>query len=533
MNGRIVDEVDAITAPDAERMDAASVREYNFGAVYSVVEAVRTTLGPRGKDKMIEQPDGSVLIVNDASTVLDEIAIAEPAASLAVEAADAVGREFHDGTTTAVVICGALLEEAEGLLDRGLHPNTIVRGYERASDIARQELEALATPIGSTPSALRSVATTAMTGTGAGMSPSEITDLVVSATGLVEASGAVDADHVRVVTRTGYPTADSRVVEGAVLTDDPVRESMPRSVADATVLLTRDPVQLSDTGTDTAVKIGDAESFDRFLDQEAEQVRGMVETLVGMGVDVVLCSDSIADEAQSAMSVNGILGVRRVDDEALRATAAVLGGTVVSSLPDATTADLGTGRIVRDEDDGIFLVYGDGDGSGETRATILLCGPTEEVVDELARHAGTGLEVVASGVDEGIVAGGGATEIELAARVRDAASGVRGREQLAVEAFANALEAAVRVLVENVGRDPVDVLTALRSAHAGGTARTGIGAHGELIDTFEADVHDPAAVKRQAIDSATAAATLLIGVDDLFFVGELSAGDDDDDGADD
>jgi chaperonin GroEL (HSP60 family) len=520
MSERTESAVDSITAPDTAELDAESARDYNITAVRSVSELVRTTLGPCGKEKMIEQPDGSVLITGDAVTILEEVAIEEPAAALLVGAADAVGRARHDGTTTAIVFGAALVAEAEALFDQGLHPSAVIRGYERAEAIARAELESVSQPIDVDRSVLTDIARTTMSGAKITDSRglSELAELVVSAVELVRRGDTADPSHVRVVTQAGRSTAASEVVDGVVLRDEPVRQAMPSSVEDATVLLTRDSVQLKDTGMDATVSFEDGASFDRFVDQEADEIYAMIDSMLEMGVNAVLCSASIADRAQSVLSVNEVLGVRRVDEEALQAAAAVLGGRVVANVTDATAADFGTGRITRDENDELFTIEGDGD----QRATILLCGPSHQLLAERERHVLGAVDAVANNIDEPLVAGGGATEVEIARRVRESAPRISGREQVAVEAFADALEDVVRVLATNAGQDPLETLLELRRIHADGGHRTGIDAEGTLRDLFDAGVVERVGTKRQVIESATAAASAVLGVDDVFFVGELT-----------
>lgn len=518
MSERTETPVDSITAPDTTEVDVGSTREYTFESVRSVSGIVRSTLGPCGKEKMIKQPDGSVLITGDGSTILDEMAIKEPAAALIVGAADAVEKRYHDGTTTAIILGAALVGEAETLVDKGVHPNAVISGYERAEAIARRELDSIAEPVGPGRSALEHVARTVIAGGNTDGNAGDLAELVVDAIELVRRGGTADPDYVRIVTQSGHPTAASEVVEGVALRDDPVRQAMPSSVKDATVFLTRDSVQLDDTEMDGTVSIEDVASFDRFVDGEAEEIRGMVRSIVDMGANAVLCSASIADEAQSALGVNDVLGVRRVDEEGLRAAAAVLDGTVVSSVMDATAADLGAGRIARDEDDELFVVTGD----GERRATVLLRGPTHEVLAERERHARAAIEAVASDVDEPIVPGGGATEMEVARRVRSAAPGIGGREQLAIGAFADALEEVVSVLAGNAGRDPLDTLLAIKRAHANSDNRVGIDSEGVLRDMVDAGVIERVGTKRQVIGSATAAAQTVLRVDDVFLVGDLS-----------
>jgi chaperonin GroEL (HSP60 family) len=393
----------------------------------------------------------------------------------------------------------------------------VVRGYDRAAEITRRELADLGAAADGEAD-LRRVVETAMAGKGLDADRSTLVDLVISAADLVEEDGSVDPEHIRIVTQTGRPVADSKLVDGAVLNDEPLRESMPRSVERGRVLLTRDPVQLADSSLDMNVEMPDADAFSRFLEQEDEQVRNLVAGLVDLGADAVFCSSSIADEAQSALAVQDVLGVRRIDDEALAAAAAVLGGTVVSSVRDATADDLGEGSVTRDEDDELFVVRAD----GGTRATVLLCAPTEQLAGELQRHVETAIDVLTSAAGGHVVAGGGATEVELARRVRAAAAGTAGREQLAVEAFADAIEGVPRVLAANAGLDPVDALVDLRNAHADGGSRTGVAADGTLIDTFEAGVREPVGVKRQAIASAVEAAGLVLRIDGILTVGELS-----------
>ena len=503
-------------------MDEEATREHTFEAVRAVVATVRTTLGPRGKDKMIEQPDGTVLITNDAGTILSETVVANPTAKLVVDVANAVGSERGDGTTTAVVLAGALLREAESLVEQGVHPSSIVRGYEQALSMARTELDAMAESVEVDTETRRHVVETTVAGKGLAGDRSTLVDLVVSAAELVSEGNDVETDRIRIVTQTGRPTDDSEVVEGAVLAADPVRDSMPKELESGRVVLTEAPVQLTDTGYDTSIEIEDTESFERFLQQEDEQVREMVSSLTDVGANAVLCSGSIADEAQSALSVEGVLGVRQIDDEALRFAADVLGGTVVSNLGALTEDHLGVGSLLRDEDDELYVIRGD---HGEKRATVLLRAPTQQVADELERHAEAALDVVAGADDGRLVAGGGATEVELAGRVRRRADGVPNREQLAVDAFADALESIPRVLAENAGADPLDALVGLRNRHADGQRWAGIDESGEICDTFETNVLESATMKTQILNSAAEAANLVLRIDGMLTVGDLSGDD--------
>lgn len=518
MPDRAKTEFDGILRPGARRLRQTATREQTFEAVRSVTNTVRSTLGPRGKDKMIEQPDGTVLITNDAATILNSIAVKNSVEALFTDLGAPSSNEPRDGTTMTIVLTGALLREAKALMEQGIHPATVVRGYDRAGVMALKELQDISIDGTVECRTLHQVAETAMTGKGLGIDQSALVDLVLSAVETVERDGMIDTDHIRIVTQPGRAIEESRMLEGAVLREDPVREPMPANIKDAHVLLTSVPLQLSDTSLDTAMKIQDTDSFTRFFQQEDKQIRAIVEHVVDIGANAVLCSSSIADEAQSALSDHDVLGVRRFDDETLSFAAAVLGGTVTSNIMDTTTADLGIGRITRDDDDELFLI----EGSGESRVTILIRAPTPEIGEELERHVETVLDLIASVTDGQLVAGGGAVEVELARRVRNRASAVASREQLAVEAFANALETVPQTLAENAGIDPIDALAALQSAHASGERWVGIGTDGATTEMFEQGVIEPTAIKRQAINRAIETARTLLRIDGILTVQELS-----------
>jgi chaperonin GroEL (HSP60 family) len=506
-----------ITAPEAVNVGTESARDINFAAVRAVVDTVSSTLGPRGNDKLIEQPDGEVLITNDTETILGETTTRNPVASLAIDVAEAVDHEYDDGSTTAIVLTGALLDAAEDLLDRGVSANVVARGYGRALRHLDDELEELKRPARGDETTRRAVET-AITGKGFGMARSDIVDLVFAAADSVRNDDAIDTDRIRTVTQTGQATADSTVTPGVALANEPVRQAMPSEVEDGRVLLIRGSIELTDTKQKTSIDIGDAESFTRFHEQEAGEIRELAERVTELGADAVLCSRSIADEAQSVLSRDGVLAVRQVDDDALSAIATELDATVVSGVAEASAADLGRGSLRRDESDELLLV----EGEGERRPTIVLRGPTQHVADELERHVRTGLEVVAA-ADGGVVGGAGALEAELACGLRRAARSIDGREQLAFEAFADALDRIPRTLAERAGVDPVDALISLRTAHDAGDQWTGIGAGGDFVDALEAGVVEPVEMKRQVLSSATEATTLVLRIDDVLTVHELSA----------
>jgi chaperonin GroEL (HSP60 family) len=511
-------EIAGIVSPETTRSGPKSAREINLSAVQSVVETVRSTLGPRGKDKLIEKPDGEVLITNDSETILSETAVSNPVASLTISVAKAVGQEYHDGSTTAVILTGALLDAAESLIEQGVAPNVVARGFERARQCADRSLDDVMIPGGWNVEVLTHVAETATTGTGLGMAGSDVATLVVEAAELVRDADSFDPDRIRIVTQTGQSPATSTVSRAVALAKDPVRQAMPDEVIDGRVLFIRGSLELSDTNQKTSIVIEDVDSFTRFHEREATEIRDLAGRVVDLGADAVLCSRSIADEAQSVLSRENVLAIRQVDEDALNTIAASLGGTVVSSVTEATTDDLGSGDFRRDPDDELFCI----EGNGEPRPTIIIRGPTQGMVDELSQHVETGLEIVAGASDGGVVGGAGALEVELSHRLRRAARGIDGREQLAFEAFADALEQIPQTLGENAGLDPVGALVSLRTAHASGDRWAGIGENGDIINAVDTNVYEPVEMKRQVLKSATEAATLVLRIDDVLTVDALS-----------
>jgi thermosome len=458
--------------------------------------------------------------------------IDNPTAQMIVEVAKTQEDEAGDGTTTAVAVAGELLKLAQDLVEQNVHPTTIIRGFTDASEFARGEIDDVATQVDGDADRLRAVAETAMTGKGAEANKEVLADLVVSAVEAVtveaeDGSRIADVGFIESGTEIGRGVEESELVHGAVIDKDPVHPDMPTDFDDARVLLTLDPIEAGEADVDASVTVTDSSQIDAFLDAEEAELKEKVELLDDLGVDVVFAQKGIDDVAHHYLKEAGILAVRRTKKSDMRFLKEVLGARVVNDLESATEDDLGRGSIEYHEDTETFRIEGlDEDSHG---VTMMLRGSTSAVVDEMERGVEDALDVVAAAAGDGrIVSGGGAVEVELATRLRDHADSVEGREQLAIEAFADALELVPRTLAENGGLDPIDTLVDLRSAHDGGDVNAGLDVFsGEVVDSYDAGVVEPATAKQQAIASAAEAANLVLKIDDVLDAGE---GDDDEGG---
>ncbi len=523
-----------IMGDDAQRVKDKDAQEYNISAARGVAEAVRSTLGPKGMDKMLVDSMGDVTITNDGVTILQEMDIDNPTAEMIVEVAETQEDEAGDGTTSAVAIAGELLKNAEDLLEQDIHPTAVIKGFHLASEYAREQIDEIAHDVDPEDTeTLKSVAETSMTGKGAELEKEALADLVVRAIQGVtveadDGSHVVDMANLNIETRTGRSAGQSELLSGAVIDKDPVHDDMPTEFDEANVLLLNDPIEIEEADVDTAVNIESPDQLQNFLDKEEAQLREKVDAIVESGADVVFCQKGIDDLAQHLLAKAGVLAVRRTKKSDIKFLKNVLGANVVTDLDSLTSDDLAVGSVRRDEAEGLFYVEGE-DAHG---VTLLLYGSTDHVVDELERGVNDALDVVATTVSDGrTLPGGGAIEVELAGRLRDYADSVSGREQLAVEAFADSLELIPRVLAENAGLDSIDLLVDLRSAHESGEQNAGLNVFtGEVEDTFDTGVVETAHAKEQAVSSATEAANLVLKIDDIIAAGDLSTSGGDDEG---
>ena len=511
---------------EARRVKDRDAQEHNIAAARAVAQAVRSTLGPKGMDKMLVDSLGDVTVTNDGVTILKQMDIDNPTAEMVIEVAETQEDEAGDGTTTAVAVAGELLKNAEDLLDQDIHPTAIIRGFHLASERAREEVDNISIEVDpDDEELLRSVAGTSMTGKGAELNKELLAQLIVDAVKQVtveddEGELVVDLEFLKVETQTGRPVGESALLDGIAVDKDPVHDDMPTAVEDANVLLLDTAIDVEETEVDAQVSLESPDQLKSFLDSEEAQLREQVDSIVESGADVVFCQKGIDDLAQHFLAKEGILAVRRVKKSDIEFLTEIVDAPVVSDIGALSADKLGRADVRRSSDDELFYV----EGEGAHGVTLLLRGSTEHVVDELERGVGDALDVVGQAVADGrVLAGGGAIETELGSRLRDYADSVEGREQLAVEAFADAVELVPRVLAENAGLDPIDTLVDLRAEHEAGNERAGLNVEtGDVVDTYEAGVVEPAHAKEQALSSATEAANLVLKIDDIIMAGDLS-----------
>jgi len=500
---------------DAQRMNILAGRV--------IAEAVRTTLGPRGMDKMLVDSLGDVVITNDGVTILEEMEVEHPAAKMMVEVAKTQEDEVGDGTTTAVIIGGELLHEAEGLLDQQIHPTVIAAGYRMAAERAHEILNKIADPVKFDDTAkLKKVAMTAMTGKKIGLGRERLSDLVVTAVRQVaDRVGdkyVVDIDHIGIEKKPGGSIDDSQLVHGVIVDKERAHPGMPKRVKDAKIALLDCALEVEKTETDAKIHITDPEQLKAFLDEEENMLRKMVDKIVATGANVVLCQKGIDDIAQHYLSKAKILAARRVKKSDMEKLARATGGKVVTNLDDLSANDLGHAGLVEErkiaEDKMIFVE----ECKNPKAVGILIRGGTEHVVDEVERGVHDGICVVAAAVEDGeLVAGGGAPEIEVAKQLREHAETVGGREALAINAFANAVEVIPRTLAESAGLDRIDILVDLHAKHEKPNSKNlGLNVfEGKVANMAEIGVVEPLRVKTQAIKSASEAAIMILRIDDV------------------
>ena len=501
------------------RTRGRDAQSMNIAAAKAVAGAVRTTLGPKGMDKMLVDTIGDVVITNDGVTILKEMDIEHPAAKMMVEVAKTQDDEVGDGTTSAVVIAGELLKKSEELLEQDVHPTVITLGYRQAAEKAQELLQTIAVDVkAKDKEILAKIAGTAMTGKNAEASKDKLCDLIVRAITLVaDADGTVDTENVKVEKRVGGAIDDSEIVEGMIIDKERVHPGMPKTVKNAKSLLLHAAVEYKKTEVDAEISITSPDQLQLFLDEEERMIKGIVEKIKASGANVLFCQKGIDDIAQHYLSKAGILAVRRVKKSDMEKLARATGGALISSIDAISADELGVAGLVEERKVGgeemIFVEKC----KNPKAVSIIIKGGTEHVVDELGRALEDALRVVGVVVeDKKIVAGGGAPEVELSLRLREYAATQGGRIQLAIEAFASALEVIPRTLAENAGLDPIDKLVELRAAHEKGKKTFGLDVfEGKPVDMLAAGVVEPLRVKTQAIASAAEAAVMILRIDDV------------------
>ncbi|MEM0095152.1 MAG: thermosome subunit beta [Candidatus Bathyarchaeia archaeon] len=494
----------------------------NIMAARIIAETVKSSLGPKGMDKMLVDSFGDVTITSDGRTILDEMDVQHPAAKMMVEVAKTQDNEAGDGTTTAVILAGELLAKAEELINKNIHPTIIIDGYKKAMEKALETIEKIAIPVDlNSTEYLKKAAMTSMASKLVAEHKEYLAELAVRAVLQVaekeNGKYKVDIDDVKVEKKPGESLRDTLFVNGIVLDKEVVHPGMPKRVENAKIALLDMPLEIEKTEFDAKINIESPEQMEAFLKQEEEMLKGMVEKLAAVGANVVLCQKGIDDMAQHFLARKGILAVRRVKKSDMEKLAKATGGKIITNLDDMTPADLGFASLVEErkvgEDKMTFV-----EGCKNPRSvTILIRGATERIVDEAERSLHDAICVVRDVVEEPkVLAGGGAPELEIARVLKKFAETLPGREQLAVKGFAEALEVIPATLSENAGLDPIDILSELRAKHEKGETWSGIEVvSGKVQDMREAGVFEPIAVKKQVIKSATEAASMILKIDDV------------------
>ena len=503
----------------------------NIMAARAVADAVRSTLGPKGMDKMLVDSMGDIVITNDGATILKELDIEHPAAKMVVEVAKTQDNECGDGTTTAVVIAGELLKKSEALIDQNVHPTVISNGFRLAAQEAVKILKRMGIEVSPTDKKmLKLVAMTAMTGKGVGGERDLLADIAVEAVSSVaekeDGKYLADIDNIQVEKKHGGAVSDTYMIKGLILDKERMHSRMPRVVKDAKIALVDSALEIKKTEVEAKIQIRDPTQMQKFLDEEEKTLKAMVEKVKKSGATVLICEKGVDDLAQHYLAKEGIYAVRRVKRSDMEKLSKATGGKIITNLDDLKASELGyAGQVEENKisDSDMTFVTGC---KNPKAVSILIRGGTEHVVDEVERALHDALKVVAVAIEDGVVVpGGGAPEIELALKLRNYGQTVGGREQLAIEAFAEALEVIPWTLAENAGMDSIDVVIELKNAHNNKKGGKNFGVNvleNRVSDMIAAKVLEPLRVKTQAVQSATEVASMILRIDDVIASKKMS-----------
>jgi thermosome len=511
----------------ATQTKGRDAQKNNITAAKLIAEVIRTSLGPRGMDKMLVDTLGDVTITNDGATILKEIDVQHPAAKMMVEISKATDNEVGDGTSSVVILAGALIEKAEELIGKDVHPTIIVDGYRKSAIKAIEILNSMGQKIRENDKEdLIKVAKTSMQTKLVSRESDQIAELVVSACLQVsEKSDSVsklDIDDIKVEKKAGGSLHDTKLIKGIVLDKEVVHGGMPKKVEKAKIALVNSALEIEKTEFDAKINISSPDQMNLFLEEENKMLKNMVDKITATGANVVVCQKGIDDIAQHYLAKAEVLTVRRVKESDMAKLARATGARVVSNLDDLTAKDLGSADLVEERkietDKWVFV-----EGCKHPKAvTILIRGGSQRVVDEAERSVHDALMVTKDVLERPvIVAGGGAPEAYAAAKLRDWVSTLSGREQLAAEKFAESLEVIPLTLAENAGMDPIDTITDLRSKQSKGSKWTGIDVrNGKIADISKLEIFEPLVVKEQIIKSATEVASMILRIDDVIASGK-------------
>ncbi len=511
-----------VLSEDSLRTMGKDAQRGNIAAGRTVAESVRTTLGPRGMDKMLVDSLGDVVITNDGVTILEEMEIEHPAAKMIVEVSKTQNEQVGDGTTTAVVIAGELLKKAEDLLEKEIHPTIIINGFRLAKQKALETVEGIAKDITlESDEELLKIAMTAMTGKGSEAAKDELARLSVDAVRSVAESSEgtfdIDASNIKLQKQVGGSIDNTELVSGIVIDKERVNSGMPGNVNEAKIALLDTSIEVKETETEAKINITSPEQLQSFIDSESKMLKEMVEKVTESGANVLFCQKGIDDIAQHYLAKKGILAVRRVKKSDIQKLSKATGAKVVSNIEDLTKDDLGFAGTVKEQkvsgDSMIFVK----DCKEPKAVTILIRGGTEHVVAEVERAIEDAIKGVIAAIEVGkVVAGGGSPEIEISQKLSEYADSVGGREQLAIDAFAEALEVIPRTLAESAGLDAIDTIVSLRSKHESGDSAAGVDVtKTKITNMWDLGVIEPLKIKTQAIKSASEAAEMILRIDDV------------------
>jgi thermosome len=497
----------------------------NIMAAKLVADLVRTSLGPRGLDKMLVDSLGDVTITNDGATILKEIDVQHPAAKMMVEISKTIDNEVGDGTTSSVVFAGALLEKAEDLLAKDVHSSVIIEGYQAAQEKVMELLSQIAKKIDpADQESLLKIATTSMQSKLISEDSGTLSKLVVDAVlRVAEKKGdkhVVDLDNIKVEKKAGASIQDTELVKGIVLDKEVVHSGMPTKIEQAKIALLNAALEVEKTEMSAEIRITDPTQMQMFLEEENRMLKSMVDKLQKVGANVLICQKGIDDIAQHYLAKYGILAVRRVKESDMTKLAKATGGRITTNFDDITEKDLGHADMVHqkkvESDKWVFI-----EGCKNPKSvTILVRGGTQRVVDEVDRSLHDALMVVKDVIEKpAIVAGGGAPEAYLASQLKEWSDSFEGREQLAIRKYAEALEVIPLTIAENAGMDPIDTIANLRAKQSSGRKWAGINAkEGKIDDMFSLNIVEPVSVKEQISKSATEAACMILRIDDVIAV---------------
>jgi len=515
----------------ASRSRGKGAQHANIMAARIVAEAVKSALGPKGMDKMLVDSMGDVTITSDGRTILDEMEVQHPAAKMMVEVAKTQDDEVGDGTTSAVIVAGELLGKAEDLIEKNVHSTVIIDGYRRAADKALETLENIAIPVKPRGKEfLKKVAMTSMASKLVAENREHLAEIAVDA--VLNVAQKVKDEYrvdvkgdIMVEKKPGESLADTKLIEGLVLDKEVVHPGMPKRVERTKIALVNSPLEVEKTEFDAKINIESPEQMEAFLNQEEKMLKDMVEKIAEKGANVLICQKGIDDLAQHFLARKGILAVKQAKESDMEKLAKATGGKVVTNLDDLSVEDMGSAELVEERkigDDKLTFIEGC---KNPRSVAILIRGGTERIVAEAERSIHDALCVVRDVVQEPkIVAGGGAPEMEVAKALKEYAETLPGREQLAVQCFAEAMEAVPLTLGENAGLDPIDILSELRARHEKGETWAGVGVlEGKVMDMEKLEVFEPLVVKKQIIKSATEAASMILKVDDVIAAGRMKA----------